>query len=174
MPALRGEIQLHNAATVLKVIELLMPRWPVTQANIREGLSSAVIPARFQVIPGDVTLIVDVAHNPQAAQALAEALNTFPCRGSTIAVFGCFKDKDLNGILDAMMPVVDCWFVASLGVARERDPGEMEAMIHQRDADRPVTVCDSINMAKESAIHEAMTGDRVVVFGSFLAAAEVL
>ena len=174
IPALRGEIQLQNAATVLKVIELLMPQWPVSQANIREGLGSAFVPGRFQVIPGEVTLIVDVAHNAQAAHALAEALGTYPCRGSTIAVFSCFKDKDLKGILDAMMPAVDRWFVTNLDSKRGRDVHEIEEMIHQSDADMPVTVCDSINMAKESAIREAVPGDRVVIFGSFLVAAEVL
>ena len=151
-----------------------MSQWPVSQANIRAGLGSAFIPGRFQVIPGEVTQIVDVAHNVQAAHALVDALGTYPCQGSTIAIFSCFKDKDLKGILGVMMPAVDRWFVANLDSNRGRDAREIEEMIHQSDVDMPVTICDSINVAKESAIREAAPGDCVVIFGSFLVVAEVL
>ena len=174
LPALRGDIQLNNAATVLQVIELLSQKYPVSQAEIRQGLSTAFTPARFQVIPGDVTLIVDVAHNVQAAQALAANLATLSCSGSTIAVFGCFKDKDLAGIIRQMSPVVDRWFVATLAGTRATPVEQIAECITQYDQSAPVTICDSIAVAKDSAIQSASSGDRVVMFGSFFVASEVL
>lgn len=174
LPALRGDIQLNNAATVLQAIELLRQKYPVSQSEIRQGLSKAFTPARFQVIPGDVALIVDVAHNVQAAQALASNLATLSCSGSTIAVFGCFKDKDLVGIIRQMSPVIDRWFVATLAGARATPAKQIAACIAQNDQSAPVTICDSIAVAKDSAIQSASNGDRVVMFGSFFVASEVL
>ncbi|MHB8535843.1 MAG: bifunctional folylpolyglutamate synthase/dihydrofolate synthase, partial [Sulfuricaulis sp.] len=70
-PALRGDYQLYNAASVLTALEMLGERFPVTQADIRDGLLSAVIPGRFQVLPGLPVCVLDVAHNAQAARSLA-------------------------------------------------------------------------------------------------------
>lgn len=174
MPALRGDSQLNNAATVLQVIELLLPQLPVSQANVREGLASAFVPGRFQVIPGEVTLIIDVAHNVQAAHALAENLKAMECSGSTIAVFGCFNDKDLPGIINQMSSVFDHWYVASLEGPRAQQAQEISRCIAQNCPDTPVTICDSIGLAKDSAIEFASADDRVVMFGSFLVASEVM
>jgi dihydrofolate synthase/folylpolyglutamate synthase len=174
LPALRGDMQLVNAACVLKVIELLASRWPVSQANIREGLLSVFVPGRFQMIPGDVPIVVDVAHNVQAAEALANNLKEMSCNGSTLAVFACLRDKDLSGIIEAMAPVVDHWFVATLKGPRARSAEEISQQITKICGDVPVTVCDAIGLAKDSAIEVAKPGDRVVSFGSFLVAAEML
>jgi len=174
VPALRGETQLVNAASVLKVIELLSSSFPVTQANIREGLASVFLPARFQVIPGDIPVIVDVAHNVQAAQVLAHNLKSLTCKGSTLAVFGCFRDKDLMGIIDQMAPVIDHWYVATLDGPRARTAEEISQQIRKTCPNTPVTKCDTVYMAKESAMHGAMPGDRVIMFGSFLVAAEAM
>ena len=174
MPALKGEIQLQNASTVLMVLELFMPEWPVSQADIREGLASVVIPGRFQVIPGEVTMIIDVAHNTQAAEALAHGLKAMPCTGKTLAVFGCMSDKDLENILAVVNPLIDHWFVSTLDVPRGRDSSEIAQAIKKLDANKPVSICETINMAKETAVKHAKPGDRVVAFGSFLVASEIL
>lgn len=174
LPALRGDRQLVNAASVLKVIELLTPVFPVTQANIRQGLSSAFLPARFQVIPGEIPLIVDVAHNVQAAEVLAHNVKLMPCKGSTFAVFGCFRDKDLRGIVECMASVIDHWYVATLEGSRAMPAEEIARQILQACANDSVTVCDSIAVAKDSAMQAASPGDRIVMFGSFFVAAEVM
>lgn len=174
LPALRGDMQLVNAACVLKVIELLASRWPVSQADIREGLSSVFVAGRFQIIPGDVPIVVDVAHNVQAAEALANNLAAMSCSGSTLAVFGCLLDKDLPGIIETMASLVDHWFVATLEGPRARSAEEISQQITKICGEVPVTVCGSISLAKDSAVEKAKPGDRVVSFGSFLVAAELL
>ena len=174
IPALRGDMQLANAASVLKVIELLMPQWPVTQSDIREGLHSVFVPGRFQIIPGDIPLVVDVAHNVQAVKTLASNLQNFDCRGSTLAVFACLQDKDLPGIIREMAPLIDGWFVATLEGLRARSASDIAQQIKSICGNVPVVVCDSVCLAKESAINAAKPGDRIVAFGSFLVVSELL
>ncbi|KPJ96982.1 MAG: hypothetical protein AMJ55_00875 [Gammaproteobacteria bacterium SG8_15] len=174
LPALRGDIQLINAASVLMVIQLLEERFPVSNTNVRSGLLNANQPGRFQVLPGDVMVIVDVAHNPQAALALAATLKQMSCSGKTHAVFGVLKDKDVVGIIDALRDMVDSWHVADLGVERALPAEEIKTILRQAGIAAPVTTHASVKLAKETAIAEASKQDRVLVFGSFYVVAEVL
>ena len=68
LPSLRGAYQLDNASACLAALEALKDKLPVTPENIRRGLLEATVPGRFQVLPGKPALILDVAHNPHAAQ----------------------------------------------------------------------------------------------------------
>lgn len=173
-PALRGEIQLNNAASVLMALQLLEDRFPISTANIREGLATATAPGRFQVIPGHVTLIADVAHNEQAAQALASTLKQMPCDGKTHAVFGVLQNKDVFGIVNALRDVVDSWHLADLNVDRAMATSEIRVVLQQANIRVPVYSYPSIKLAKESAIASSAEQDRVVVFGSFYVVSEIL
>lgn len=173
-PALRGEIQFNNAASVLMVLQLLEDRFPVSNANIREGLLKATAPGRFQVIPGDVTLIADVAHNEQAAQALATTLKQMPCTGKTHAVFGVLQNKDVLGIVNALREVVDDWHLADLNIDRAMPACEIQPVLQQAHIQVPISCYSSVKLAKDSAIANASEGDRVVVFGSFYVVSEIL
>ena len=75
-PALRGAYQLANAATVLAVVDLLRDRLHVSAGAIRDGLLGVELQGRFQVLPGRPAIVLDVAHNPHAARALAATLGT--------------------------------------------------------------------------------------------------
>jgi dihydrofolate synthase/folylpolyglutamate synthase len=174
MPALRGDIQLYNASSALMVTELLAENFPVSNAHVRTGLLTATQPGRFQVIPGEVTMIVDVAHNPQAALALAATLKQMPCTGKTHAVFGVLKDKDVAGIVCALRDVVDSWHLAELEVERALATKEIQAVLQRIGIAEPVTCHTSVKLAKDSAIASANKEDRVLVFGSFYVVSEVL
>ncbi len=92
-PALRGANQLFNACAVLAALESMRERIAVTAQGIRNGFSMVTLPGRFQIIAGQPTLILDVAHNPHAVSALFENLDTmgfFPC---THAVLGQWPTK---------------------------------------------------------------------------------
>jgi dihydrofolate synthase/folylpolyglutamate synthase len=117
-PALRGEHQLRNAATALVALETLADRFPVAQKNIREGLLGVSAPGRFQVLPGLPVTILDVAHNVQAAQALAANLRKQRVLGRTRAVFGMLIDKDIAAVARMLVDQVDDWYVATLGGPR--------------------------------------------------------
>ena len=111
-PALRGAYQLANAAACIAALDTLRARCPVTMNDIRTGLLTAENPGRFQVLPGQPTIILDVAHNPHAAQALASSLKSMPRGGRTLAVFAMLSDKDIAGVIAVLKPGIDHWFAA--------------------------------------------------------------
>lgn len=117
-PALRGANQLLNASAALAALEALRTDVVVPQQAVRLGLSHAALPGRFQIVPGQPAVILDVAHNPHAAAALGQNLAHMPCAGKTYAVLGMFRDKDVDGVLSKMVAHVDHWLCAGLQGSR--------------------------------------------------------
>jgi dihydrofolate synthase/folylpolyglutamate synthase len=160
------QLALQNMATVLMAIELLQKKLPVTLESIQKGLSSIHLPGRIQVIPGKVTQIFDVAHNPHAAEFLASWLNKHPIAGKTHAVFSMLADKDIVGTLWVMKEEVDNWFIASLEGPRAASLPMLESCF--RKACIPgYTPHNSIMDAYKAATTFSAVGDRIIVFGSF-------
>ncbi|MCW8829800.1 MAG: bifunctional tetrahydrofolate synthase/dihydrofolate synthase [Gammaproteobacteria bacterium] len=173
LPALRGPFQLQNAAGVVKVLTLLADSLPVTPQHLRQGLLSVRLAGRFQLLSGEVPLIVDVAHNPQSAAALAVNLRQIPLKGQTRAVVAMLADKDLARVVRELVPVVEHWYVAGLDVWRGCDADSLAAVVAAESASCP-QVFASLDEAVKQAQQEAGPGDRIVVFGSFHTVAAVL
>ena len=117
-PALRGANQLMNAAGVLAALTALRDVLPITAQAIRVGMSMVELPGRFQIVPGQPTLVLDVAHNPHSVAALTEnldAMGFYPC---THAVFGAMADKDVMPMLARIGPLVDKWYFTDLPTER--------------------------------------------------------
>ncbi len=112
-PALRGANQLLNASGALAALEALEDRLPVSQQAVRQGLLTVELPARFQVLPGRPTTILDVAHNPHAAAVLAENLDNMGFFPVTHAVFGMLRDKDIGAVVARLGDRVDHWYIGS-------------------------------------------------------------
>lgn len=179
-PALRGANQLLNAAGAIAALEALRERLPITAQAIRTGLALVELPGRFQIVPGQPALVLDVAHNPQAVAALAlnlDAMGYFP---RTHAVFGAMRDKDIPGLLARMLPLVDVWHCCSLPTARAATAPELAALVQGAvAAGRPgaavaVHTHDSPAAALRQAAAAADRADRIVVFGSFYTVGGVL
>lgn len=174
MPALRGAHQLQNAAGVLMALASLQTRLPITTAHIRAGLGQVRLPGRFEVAPGPVNVIFDVAHNPHGAHALAQTLRSQHCTGRTLAVCGMLGDKNIVATLAELAPVVDVWWVAPLATARSASAEQIADAARQVATSKPVTVFADIATALDRARGEARPGDRIVVFGSFYTVAAAL
>ena len=175
VPALRGAYQLANASTALAAIDLLYDRLPVNAQAIREGLLSVVLPGRFQVMPGRPTVVLDVAHNPHAARSLAAALGTMGFHPQTFGVCAMLADKDVRGVVEALRPRIDRWFVAGLPGARGGGPGRMrDALIAAGVNGAAISAHDDVATAFLAAREAASEADRIVVFGSFLTVAAAL
>ena len=114
MPAMRGDYQLANASAALAALDALSEQLPVTQQAVRVGISNAVVRGRFQVLPGRPTTILDVAHNPHAARALAKNVSQMGYSPYTYAVFGAMADKDIAQVMQIMSGVVDHWYLCDL------------------------------------------------------------
>ncbi len=168
VPALRGAYQLANAATALMALDLLHARLPVSAQALREGLVHVTLGGRFEVLPGRPTTILDVAHNPQAARALAAALGSMGFHPKTIAVCAMLGDKDVDGVVRALLPCVDRWFVAGLGGARAGTAERLHAtLLAAGVAATAIRTFATVAAAFGAAREAAGEADRIVVFGSF-------
>ncbi len=168
-PALRGANQLLNASGVLAALTALRERLPVTAQAVRNGLAMVALPGRFQIVPGQPTLVLDVAHNPHAASALAlnlDAMGFFP---TTHAVFGAMADKDLVPMFERMNPIVDRWYFTDLPLARAETAERLMARWQATNtrADTSGAVFPDPLQALHAAVAAADPADRIVVFGSF-------
>lgn len=163
-PALRGANQLVNAAGVLAVLEALRERLPVPAQAVRVGLARVELPGRFQIVPGEPAVVLDVAHNAQSVAALALNLDAMGFYPRTFAVFGAMRDKDLQALVGRVRPLVDAWFVCDLPTPRAASAVELAALLGP-GAD--VSTHASPKAAFDAAAAHADPADRIVVFGSF-------
>lgn len=170
-PALRGANQLLNAAGVLAAFEALRDRLPITAQAVRQGFATVELPGRFQVVAGQPTLVLDVAHNPHSVATLAQNLDQMGFFPRTHAVFGAMADKDIHAMLTRMAPLVDHWHFTDLPLPRAATAAAVGALHAQLalEGPGPVTVArhGSPLEAFQAALAAAAPTDRIVVFGSF-------
>jgi len=169
----RPTLALQNMATVLMVTELLENKLPVDKASIVAGLKKVNLVGRIQVVPGVVTQILDVSHNPAAAERLASVVKESACLGKTRAVFSMLRDKDILGTVEKMKEVVDSWYIASLDTERAAGLEKIENALVDAGV-KEIQVFSDMVTAFEAAKQDSVAGDRVVVFGSFYTVAAVL
>ena len=175
-PALRGANQLVNAAGVLAALTALRERLPVTAQAVRNGLALVELPGRFQIVPGQPTLVLDVAHNPHSVAALVANLDAMGFYPTTHLVFGAMGDKDLDTMLRRMAPLADRWYFCDLPTARAEVGTALKARWEGLGA-RAGSVASahaSPRAALEAAVAAADPADRIVVFGSFFTVGGVL
>ncbi|MCB1889019.1 MAG: bifunctional tetrahydrofolate synthase/dihydrofolate synthase [Rhodocyclaceae bacterium] len=173
-PALRGANQLLNASAVIAALDALRDRLPVPMQAIRQGLMLVELPGRFQILPGQPTVVLDVAHNVQAVGVLSENLSNMSFYPETWAVFSMLSDKDVEGAVGRIRERVDRWLVTGLPGARALPAEALAERVRAMVGDAPVEVFDCPSAAFASARERVGEGDRILVFGSFLTVADVL
>jgi dihydrofolate synthase/folylpolyglutamate synthase len=174
LPALRGACQLGNAAAALAALDALRVRLPVSMQDVRLGLAQVELPGRFQVLPGRPTVVLDVAHNPQAAGVLAENLAAMGFYPETHAVFGMLKDKDIDGVCRALKDRVSTWCAADLSVPRGASADRLNAALRGAGVIGDVACFGSPREAYAAVRKRSNENDRIVVFGSFHTVADVM
>jgi dihydrofolate synthase/folylpolyglutamate synthase len=192
--ALAGAIQYRNAATAIAAVQALraggaaaraagggrVPLAPLDAHTVASALARVRLAGRFQIVPGEVEWILDIAHNEPAAQVLAAQLRERPLaqprgvspRGRTFAVIGVLADKDAAAIAAALACVIDQWIVCALAGPRGSDAAPLAARL-ELPADS-YTLAPSIAAGCELARSRARPGDRVVVCGSVYAVGPAL
>jgi len=175
-PALRGANQLINAAGVLAALEALRQRIPITAQAVRNGLAMVELPGRFQIVPGQPVLVLDVAHNPHSVAALAANLDAMGFYPTTHAVFGAMADKDLLPMLQKVNPMVDKWYFTDLPLPRAAKAADLQHAWQAQNTRTDVASSAHAHpmQALQAAIEAADPADRIVVFGSFYTVGGVL
>ncbi len=173
LPSLRGEYQLANAAGVLALVEA-SGRHELLQKNIVDrAFGSLQVAGRMQSIEADGHWLLDVAHNPAAANALAQTLVTNSRQGKTIAITGLLDDKDAEGVIAPLVDVVDHWIAVTANSPRAVDAGELARIIANL-SNRACLVATSVDEAVSFARERAAENDQILVTGSFYVVGPVL
>lgn len=171
--ALPGAIQYRNAATAIAALEALGLPHRLDRELISNALRAVRLPARFQILPGPVEWILDVAHNEPAARVLAQHLAERAVTGRTFAVASILRDKDVAGIGAALAAQIDEWILCTLAGPRGSQAFELASRLAPVSG-APVELAASIAEGCELARARARPGDRVLVFGSFPAVGSAL
>lgn len=181
-PALRGANQLLNASAALAALEATRDKLAIPQQAVRQGLLAASLPGRFQILPGQPTTILDVAHNPHAAAVLEKNLGNMGFHPYTYAVFGMLSDKDVKAVVQHMAKRIDRWFCASLPGPRGLTATQLAQSVREVLSSMPelssempaVSEYDTVKSALGAATELSNPDDRIIVFGSFLTVAGAL
>jgi dihydrofolate synthase/folylpolyglutamate synthase len=165
LPAVHGQHQVGNAANAIAALVFGGFGAGLMQSAVSTALRTVRVAGRFQVVPGEIEWILDVAHNVPAAHSLSASLKSLP-RRRTLAVCGILGDKDIRGITAALAADIDEWFIAALAGPRAVSSAELAASL-PRGAKVAVQATD-VGAACRAARAAAKPGERIVVFGSFL------
>ncbi len=174
LPALAGEFQLNNSATVIAGLVTFNNVLEVDSNNIKQGLKNVSIIGRLQTIHQKPNWIIDVAHNPHAAKQLAKHLNSNPITGKTIALFSILKDKDIDQVISIMDLNIDEWHIVELEGSRSTRINNLEKAITKQNSNKIVKTHQNFLDACKSLKSTSNLQDRVVAFGSFLVVSEVI
>lgn len=197
-PALRGANQLLNASAALAALESVRDRLPVPAQAIRQGLQLVEWPGRFQVLPGQPTVVLDVGHNPHAAAHLRASLDNMGFFPFTHCIFGMLIDKDAQAVVEVLKDKVDHWHLVSLDGERGRSAEQLKTVldlsgiqapafdwtesanslskggIAKHPPEKSVQTYNSVAQAYITLVQAVPASDRIMVFGSFLTVAQVL
>ncbi len=174
LPALKGEHQYRNAAAVIMAVTEMEAMLAVDELAIRQGLQSTQLAGRFQLIPGDIPVLLDVAHNTQAVTSLVDYLKADFGGRKIHAVFAMMKDKDIHGVIEIIKPFIADWFVAPLQNPRTAGKQMMQNCFQQSAVNTVDFDFETFSAAFKAAEEKAETGDLILVFGSFFLVAEYL
>ena len=167
-PALYNPQQMSNAAGALMALNILSDRFPVDIRAIKRGLQEFNLAGRFQIIPDKAQLILDVAHNRQAAALLVQNLKALPVKGKTHVLIGMLKDKNHLAIFRELSAVTDFWHIVTLDTQRGTDNKMLAEKLSSMNVNQEIACYDTVADALELIREKVEPRDRIVVTGSFL------
>ena len=168
---LAGAHQRDNAAVAAEAVKALTPRFPVPHGAVARGVAGARWPGRLEKLSSRPAVLVDAAHNPQAAAALVSSLETEKTLGPSVLVFGVMEDKDWREMLLRLLPVFDHTVLVPIDGARALAPVEMAAAFTSYAT--VLTVAVSAREGLVEACRRAGSSGMVVVTGSAFLVAEL-
>ncbi len=160
-------LPIENAATVLQALQFIKP--VITVAQIAEGIKQATLSGRLQRITQPINALLDVGHNPQAAQLLAQRLSHKPIKGKRYALLAMLDDKDPVGVVAHLSPFVQSWHLAGIQGFRGQTVESLNTKV-QNQLNAPachVSIKEALDELKSIMLKE----DELVILGSFITVA---
>ncbi len=172
---LHGKHQGANAASALAAVSAFFGGQELDLEAVRIGLASVTSPGRCEVVFREPTIILDAAHNPHGAKALAETLESEFTFDEVIGIFAAFADKDVEGILRELEPIINSLVVTQSTSPRAMPVSELLELAESVfGADRiksaeniraaiTLAITDSRRPSKEESVGIVITGSVVTV-----------
>jgi dihydrofolate synthase/folylpolyglutamate synthase len=164
-------LPLVNAATALQALHQL--NIDIPESAIREGLLKANLPGRYQRLEHPVPMLLDVAHNPEAAAYLVERLQEEKPSGRMFALVGMLADKDSDEVLSIMRPAIDEWAVCDLDTPRAIAAETLHTKLTEL-GETKVSRYANAGAAMSDLRQRVQEDDLLIVFGSFFTVGAVL
>jgi dihydrofolate synthase/folylpolyglutamate synthase len=170
---LLGHHQLENAATAVATLDVLRQRgFEVATETVHDGLRQARWPGRMEILSRDPLVVTDCAHNPYSAQVLADALREwFPERRWTL-IFGASADKDIAGVLEALLPISSYVIVTRSDHPRALAPVKLADIVADLGDGAEISV--GVEKALQHGLAAASPHDGVLVTGSIFLVADAI
>ncbi len=164
---LAGRHQMINASLAAKTAEILMEKYSGLKCDIGKGLSAVRWPGRLEMVNDDPPVLIDGAHNPQAALALSAYLRevAFSRYKRVVLVVGTMGDKDIDGILVPLLPLASEIVFTAPAYGRSARPERLAALAAAKGF--PSMIMPTVADAVKKAVEICRQGDLVVVTGSF-------
>ena len=166
-----GEHQINNALTVVSAVDILREKgFAISDEQLIEGIAAAKFPARFEVCSKDPLVILDGAHNPQAAAALASGIKKFLPEKRTL-LCGMMADKDCAGVMSTLAPLFEQVITVPVQSPRAISPAELAALAAPYC--KSVFTAENAAQALDAALAALNPGEALVVAGSLYLASEL-
>jgi len=162
------QYQVQNAAGVLMVLQAIAEYYPVSQHVLCESLRNFRMPGRFQLIPGEVTYILDVAHNRQSFAMLGANISTLPPDGKNFLVLGMLNDKEHVACIREISSQIHGWYLPTIEGPRGTSGSDLADIIAGSGSVTEVSVYADVAEAIAAAESVAVAGDRIIITGSFV------
>ena len=177
-PGMQGRHQFQNVAGAIAVSQLLPERLRPAERAIRAALHNVHLAGRYERIDPQslqvgFEVILDVAHNPDGARALARTLEEHDIRGKTYVLLGVMQDKDIKTMLKTLAPVVDIWLLSTPHTERAMASSALHDLLKTTAPEAKGYATLDIAAAWNRAKSMLTDHDRLVVTGSFYTVAEV-
>ncbi|QIQ41770.1 MAG: bifunctional tetrahydrofolate synthase/dihydrofolate synthase [Buchnera aphidicola (Microlophium carnosum)] len=175
---IHSNIQLYNlpithiplSNTAIALAALYYSGFEMNEKIIRKSIANVQLSGRFQIISTFPYIIVDVAHNPDAAKYLSKKIDEMSIKGKIYAVVGVLNDKDISGIINPLRNKIHYWFAAPLKTIRTATKSQLKNIFIMHNT----SVLSSINEAYKQAFTLSKKQDAIIIFGSFLTVSEFL
>ena len=162
---LLGDHQMHNAAVVIAIIQVLRDRgWKISDENLREGLLDVSWPGRFDIVCRDPLFIIDGGHNPQCIEALVKNIRDYLVGRKVIALTGVLADKDYGDMYKPVMPLVAKFVCITPDSPRKMEAAELAEYLTRAGGE--AEAFDSVQDGVRRAMELAGENGAVLCFGS--------
>ena len=151
--SLLGDFQRQNAALAVEAVDMLISRngvFSISERQLRDGLKKATWPGRMELVLRDPAFIVDAAHNSQSVRVLKDSLQKYFPGKKVILVFGVLRDKDIDSMVDIIIPGASAVFTVTPDTPRALSANELAGAL--KGLCERVYPCDSV----EEAVHRSI------------------